>query len=400
MWLRSLTCESDIQGDGVRVTTLAIGKYYAALYASVAVILTFFPVWIQRHGLTASQIGQILAVGHLVKAISIPVSSHLASWFLTQKQLLLLMIALTFAATSTYLAASGFLTVFACYAIVTAFSCNIMPLGESLVLPIIKRNGYEYGLLRRWGSISVVFVSIAAGMVVGAFPIDSVIVMLLACYAVLFASVLRLPLVDSKREPGNSLPFLSVLRIPGFILFLCSAATSQAIHAFFYGYGTIYWLSGGASAQMAGWLWAGGVASEVVVFSFGQRFAANWQPETTIAVACFVGVIRWGLLGSSDGLHTAIMVQLLQGGTLALTQMGVAGYINQRVPIRLVAAATGLYSWCAYAVFMAASAYIAGRYYAELHGGIFMLAAAACCTGATCACVLVGRNRRESARVI
>jgi PPP family 3-phenylpropionic acid transporter len=384
----------------VTVTTFAIGRYYAALYASVAVILTFFPLWIQRNGLTASQTGQVLAVGYLVKAVSIPVSSHLASHFCTQRQLLLFMIALTFAATSTYLAASGFLAVFVCYVVVTAFSCNIMPLGESLVLPIIRQHGYQYGLLRRWGSISVVFVSIAAGMVVGAFPIGCVIVMLLACYALLFVSVLPLPFVDAKHKAGNSFPLLSVLRIPGFALFLLSAATSQAIHAFFYGYGTIYWLNGGATPQMAGWLWAGGVASEVVVFSFGQHFTADWPPEKTIAVACFVGVLRWSLLASSDGIEMAILVQVLQGGTLAFTQMGVAGYVNQRVPVHLVAAATGLYSWCAYGVFMAASAYIAGRYYADLHGGIFMLAAVACCSSAACACVLVVRNCQESARVI
>jgi PPP family 3-phenylpropionic acid transporter len=392
--------DPDAGEQGLKVTAVVIANYYAALYASVAVILTFFPLWIQRRGLTAPQIGTILAIGHLVKAVSIPLSSHVASRLGGEKRFALFMIALTLAATSTYLWTFDFTRVFAAYVVVTAFSCNIMPLGESLVLPIIKRRGYDYGSLRRWGSISVIFVSIAAGAAVDLFPIDSVICMLLLSYAVLFVSVLPLPVVPASHGQQTTAPLLSVLRTPGFILFLCSAATSQAAHGFFYGYATIYWLSGGISGQTAGLLWAGGVASEVVVFSYGRRFAARWPPEKTIAIACLIGVARWSLLASSGGIGTAIMVQALQGGTLALTQMGVANYLNQHVPGRLIAAATGLYSWCAYSVFMAVSVYVAGRFYNELHGGIFALAAAACCCAAVCAYALIGQNRLESRHVV
>lgn len=385
---------------GLKFTPLVIGNYYAALYASIAVILTFFPLWIQRRGLTAPQIGTILAIGHLVKAISIPLSSHVASRLGGgDKRFALFMIALTLASTSSYLLTSDFATVFAAYVVVTAFSCNIMPLGELLVLPIIKQRGYDYGSLRRWGSISVIFISIAAGAVVDLYPIDSVICMLLLSYAILFLSVLPLPVVPARRSAQNATPLLSVLRTPGFILFLASAATSQAAHGFFYGYATIYWLSGGISAQTAGLLWAGGVASEVIVFSYGRRFAAKWPPEKTIAIACLVGVFRWSLLAGSGGIGTAIVVQALQGGTLALTQMGVANYINQHVSAELVAAATGLYSWCAYSVFMAVSVYVAGRFYNELHGGIFALAAAACGCAAICAYALIGQIRLESRHV-
>jgi PPP family 3-phenylpropionic acid transporter len=212
-----------------------------------------------------------------------------------------------------------------------------------------------------------------------------VVSLLVAAYLVLLLAALALPSAATQHEERPSAPLTEVLRQGNYLLLLGSAAMCQAAHGFFYSFGTFYWLEGGLSTSEIGWLWAGGVVSEVVIFSLAHRLAGIASPVMVIGLGCLTGIVRWSLLSASDGLAMAVAVQILQGGTLAFTHIGAARYLAAATPAKLSSSATGLYSACGYGLFMGVGVFAGGYLFNRIGGGIFLIAAGVCAFGLLCA---------------
>jgi hypothetical protein len=80
-----------------------------------------------------------------------------------------------------------------------------------------------------------------------------------------------------------------------------------------------------------GVFWGIGVAAEIVAFAFGSRITARLAPGAIIGLGCIAGVLRWGRFGLSAQLMPTLFVQVLQGATLGMTQVGVAAYLRRHI---------------------------------------------------------------------
>jgi len=383
-----------VAADAKRQATLAISIYYAALYAPVAIILTFFPLWMRGRGLTAENIGLIVGLGTVLRIVTNPVVAHIADRSGRRKPVLIALIAGAALGASLYYPVYGFLPLLAVYILTNAFSSSIMPLGESVVVISIKRYGIDYGLARRWGSVTVILLSIALGAVVERSGSNIVVSLLVVAYAALLVAALALPSATTQHEERPSAPLAAVLKQGNYVLLLGSAAMCQAAHGFFYSFGTFYWLDGGLSTTEIGWLWAGGVVSEVVIFSLARQLAGIASPIMIIGLGCLTGIVRWGLLSASHDLAMAVVVQILQGGTLAFTHIGAARYLAAAMPSTLSSSATGLYSACGYGLFMGIGVFAGGYLLNRIGGGIFLIAACVCAFGLLCAAGLGWWHKR------
>lgn len=373
---------------------LRINFYYAALYSPLAVILTFFPYWLKSRGLDESQIGIVMAAGLLVRVVVAPAIADRADRAGTRKKILVFLVGGTALATGAYFPVSTFTAILLAHLLVSVFSSSIMPLGESVVLPAIKRHGLDYGKARRWGSIAVIALSILLGSLVERDGSRAIIVILTASYLGLLFAAAGLPEVPSARSAlAEPKPFMGLFRFRGYVLLLASAAVAQAAHAVANSYASLYWLAGGLSPQWVGWLWALGIASEIVVFSLSTRVAAAWRPATFLWLGCAAGIVRWTILSTDAGLAAAVVVQSLQGATLAILQIGVARFISNAIPHDYVARATGLYFTFAYGLLMSAFIFTGGLFYEMIGGGVFLIAATASAFAFVNALLLAARTR-------
>lgn len=376
---------------------LVVDVYYAALYAPIAVSLTFLPVWMRGLGLSEHDIGIVGAIGIALRVLASPIASHAADRLGRRKPLLLALVAGAGIASGFYLAVETFLGVLLVYAATGIFASCIVPIGESIAVPSIRRLGLDYGTARRWGSISVVLMSVVLGGAVDGSGADIVPWFLVASYALLLPAALALPETagpDDGRQPQA--PLVDILRHPPFVLLLGSAALVQGSHAVFYFYGSFLWLDGGLSATAVGWLWALGVGCEVAAFSASRRLGERFGTAGLIGLGAAAGLLRWTLLALDDGLAAAIAVQVLQGGSLALTQAGAARFIATRVPAELISSATGVYFAFGYGIFSAAGAYAGGLVFVRAGSLAFLLAAAACALALACA-LRLPRGARQAA---
>ena len=166
------------------------------------------------------------------------------------------------------------------------------------------------------------------------------------------------------------------------LLFICAAALIQSSHGVYYWFGTLNWKAAGYSEDVIGWLWAEGVAAEIVLFAFGAKLIGRLGPAKLIALGGLAGALRWSVTGISDALPVLVAVQLLHAFTFGATHLGAIYFIARRVPQALSASAQGLYSAIVMGLALGLSALVSGKLYGLYGGGAYpamaVLAAAGC----------------------
>ena len=369
--------------------------YYVTLYAPIAVLISFFPLWLRSQGLTEADVGLCLSLGSVLAIVANPIVGTIADKTGRRERLLIVLGSAAALMSLLNFLAEGFTIVLVVYLSVRFFSSGLIPLSESIVLANMKRLDLDFGRIRSWGSSAVVALSPVLGILVDRTGPTAIIAVLFIAYAAQALAACALPVhrEERARQPAPSAPMTKVLRVPGFGLLLGSAAISQACHGVFYTYSTFYWLAAGHSAMAIGLLWALGVTAEIMVFKFSHLVTRRFS-WILIVAACGGGVLRWGLLGLSGELPMAILVQLLQGATLGLTQVGVAAYMSASMPPRILSTGTGVYTACT-GLLAAVFIYGGGLLYPGFGGHLFLVSAALCAVALIPATILAVHSRRR-----
>lgn len=362
----------------MRYPRASLTLYYAALYSHVAVLLTFFPLWMRGVGLSEAQIGFIIATATLVRGGANLVIGHYADVSGKRKMLLQGCTLAALACCGIFAITHSYSGVFAGYVLMSAAAAALIPLSESIILPRLKELRFDFGVLRSFGSTSVVVIALLLGWVVDQHGVGVVLAALAVSFAAQSIVGVGLPGRSMQLHTKMKVPLSAVLQVPGFLWFLVSASFSHAAHGFFYTFSTFYWIDAGLSASAIGQLWAIGVISEIAVFALSHRILPRMRAPMLIVLACCAGMARWGLLAASNDAFTAVVVQVMQGLTLGLTQVGVAKFMQDHVPSSVLSTGTGLFAACSNGFVRAPFILAGGLIYASHPGGVFALAAAIC----------------------
>lgn len=366
--------------------------FYIALYAQIAIGITFLPLWLKAQGLSEATIGTCMAAAAIVAVVLNPLVGTFADRTRRNKAILFGLVVCAAGATFALTAISGAVLVVIVYLIYRAFSSPLIPLAESILIANLKAYRLDFGQVRAWGSASVVATTLLCGFLVDWFDTRAVIWLLLGVLmAQVFASS-GLPSRAGDARPAITFAaILRALRSRSFLMLLGSAAISQACHGVFYAYSTFRWLEAGHSTSAIGIFWSIGVGMEIVAFVLGRRITARLSPGNIILIACIAGILRWGIFGLSANLVPTLIVQLLQGATLGLTQVGVASYMRQRVAPEFLSSASGVYS-ASVGLITALAILVSARLFPISSGYVFLFTALLCAFGTVAAAMMTDQN--------
>ena len=144
---------------------LAPKAIYFLLYAASASLFPFLVLYYSGVGLSASQIGVLLAIGPLITLIAAPVWGGIADYTRRHKLVILVAVAgaMSMAAvisqTDTFWVLVPFVLVYAW------FSAPIFPLVDSAVLALLGSRHEEYGKQRMWGAVGWGLSGLLAGII-------------------------------------------------------------------------------------------------------------------------------------------------------------------------------------------------------------------------------------------
>lgn len=371
-----------------RPATVRLGLSYAAFFAVIGVQQPFWPLWLAAQGLSATDIGVVLAVSLGIKVVSTPAVAHLADRSGERKRLTVLLAVLAIAAYALFLAIEGFWPILLVSLVFFALWPPIVSLTESMTMLASRQGRADYGRARLWGSLSFILTAALVGRALTLWPPASIYWM---AAAALLASLLTCLLApDLRAEPSRSprLPLLDVLRNRRFILFLTACGLIQGSHAVYYGFAALHWQAAGYSSAVIGALWAEGVLAEVVLFAFGARVLRRLSPLSLAAVAGVACVVRWLGTGLTDALPALIVLQALHAFSFGAAHLAAMHHIGETIAPALSATAQSLYSGLVWGLYLSAMMLAAGVLYDALGSRAFLPMAAAGAAGSVLALFL------------
>lgn len=309
--------------------------FYILLYAMTGANLPFIPVWLKAQGLTGGQIGTILALPLLLRAVTGPLSGVWSDRF-TLYRTPLLWLAILAAVFYALMALGNLYGPWRFIAYLVLFTCGytcstgISPLLDSMTLQLSRSHNYLYALPRSVGSAAFVVASVAMGYVLLVAPDDVILAwVVLACAVMAAAGRFILPAEPRQdvrhlsREENASgwLRLRQMMKAPGLMWLILAVAFLQASHSFYYAFSNILWKAQGLSTSTCAWLWGLGVAAEIVFLMWGERLRRRVGPWRMLLLAGVLAAVRWGIMIMAPPLWALILLQLLHIFSFAAVYM-------------------------------------------------------------------------------
>jgi PPP family 3-phenylpropionic acid transporter len=369
--------------DGAIAIRLAL--FYGAVFASVGVHLPYWPVWLEAQGLSATEIGILLAASFWPRIVTNLVLPLQADRLGERRRPMVLLAAVTFAALVLFGLADGFWIFLALSVIVGASWASILPLGEALVLRQTRERRIDYGRVRLWGSIAFILAAVGGGLWLERTGPALVLGMLLGTLALTLVACALLPeapAAERAREP----PSLGrLVRVPGFLSFTAAAGLIQVSHAAYYGFATLHWRAAGHGETLIGWLWAEGVMAEILIFMLAGSILRRLRALQLLALAGALATVRWSMTALGTDLALLVPTQALHAASFGAAHLAAMHHLRDTVPAELQASAQGFYSAIGIALPFSLLTPLAGWTYGAFGGGAFWPMAALALIGAALA---------------
>ena len=172
-------------------TRLAL--YYAAYFAVIGILLPFWPVWLSTKGLTATQIGLVLASAPFVRAFASPLIAQFADQKGLRQPIMMGLTAVAAVAFAAFYFIDGFWAIILVTILFFMFFSASQPLAESLTMHVVRTESANYGRIRLWGSITFIGAAVGGGAILEGRDADFIFYLSLLGLGLLFFVCVALP---------------------------------------------------------------------------------------------------------------------------------------------------------------------------------------------------------------
>ena len=149
-----------------RSNIFAARCYHLVMNGGVGALAAFTGLFMDRRGLSASQIGLVIAMGSIVSLLSAPTIVRLFSESETPLRVLKICILAVIAATLAFSFQSTFLGIAVFHCLRTMFNSNFYTTADMITLKAIAGSDVGYGSVRVWGSIGWAPVVLVTGYLI------------------------------------------------------------------------------------------------------------------------------------------------------------------------------------------------------------------------------------------
>lgn len=313
-------------------------------FSSLAIVVTFLPLYFQKVGLSTNQIGFILAVGPFVSVIGQPFWGIVADRTGSIKRtILLLTISTSLLCLGVFLGKS-FFVIFLSMALFMFFMTSIGPLTESMNVRVTITHGVNYGSIRAWGSIGFSLSAIGIGAILAIIGLSKMVFLyiVLMFFIILYSQrTEEISQATSKMSVKDVQVLLKNGPFLKFMFFVMVVAIPHRLNDSWLG---IYLTQIGASEQMVGAAWMLSAGAETIVFLFFGTKLESYQPRVLLLISTLIYSLRWLLYSLVQSPGMILMFQTFHAFTFAIFFSTSLRYIAKLVPDRMMATGHGLFA--------------------------------------------------------
>jgi len=380
--------------------TVRLGLFYGAIFVGTGASSPYLPVWFAHHGLSGAQIGLILSLPGLARAVTAPLLGVWADSFKLRRTALLIMAA---AVTGLY-ALMALPWGFAWWAVVwfaaSSMYTTLSPLADVIVLARARRDGFNYGWPRGIGSAAFIVGNIGMGAILARGSPELVLVWMVAAVAATAAAARLLLPPDPVHEAGHVAAardrlagLADLLKDADFMTAVVAAGLIQSAHAFYYGFSTLTWKQQGIAELQTGFLWAVGVGAEIVFMWFLEPWRRRVGPRNLLFLGGVAAIGRWTALAFSPPLWALFPLQTLHALSYAATFLASLQLVERLSTARNASAAQTLNSALSGGVIAGLATMASGPLYDHVGARGYLLMTAMCVIGVAGSLRLYGVRR-------
>lgn len=354
---------------------------YTSFYIYLGIMTPFWGMWLRSKGLSASEIGILIAIPYILKIFVAPLISQLADKRDEYWRPLVICVASSLIFTMCYFWVSGFWSIFIVTVLVNLTLPAVVPLLETITVRQAVRHSLDYGRIRSFGSASFIVAAIVVGWFLKSQDVDFVLWYVIGSIAFLLITSLLMPRGNKKRTSSKidqNSPIKELLSNGDFVWFLIVVGLLQVSHGVYYSMGSVYWKEMGLGEDIIGLLWAIGVVAEILFFVFCGKWVRKYPITVTFAVIGLFGTLRWAVLAMTLSLPILFTVQILHGLTFGASHLVAIQYISKTVKADYAGTAQSLYSSLPLGLGMGLSTYIGGIIYESGEGDAYFAMAFLC----------------------
>lgn len=318
-----------------------------SFYMTMAIIVSYFPLYFQSIGYSTIQIGLLYSIGPLIGIVSNLFWGIISDKLRTVKKVLICILAgqLIMAFVVFHTGHFGLLMFF--MAIFFFFQSPTSSLNDSLTLLSISGTNKSYASFRIWGSIGFAVASLVFGMLLK--QQGSSLTAILSLSTISISLLLSFMLTDARSHSHKKLEFAGLVQIVAsrrLLLFLLTITIVSVAHRFNDGFLALFLKQLGADQSIVGWSWMVSAASEVPIFFLLSKYGHRYKELPLLAVCGIVYAVRFLLMSQVDNPLWVIAIQAMHSISFGIFFFTVIRYIQRSVPDEYRSTGQAIFAVC------------------------------------------------------
>lgn len=290
--------------------------FYFWYFAFLGAYAPFWPLYLESVGLSASQIGILLALVPVTRMVG----PAFWGWLADRRGARVPIVRATTVATLVLFcgvfAGSAFAWLFAVMLAMNLFWSGSLPLVEATTMAHLGARAHGYGRIRAWGSVGFVLVVAVGGFVLDAAGVRSLPWLIAGLLLVHAVTAYLLPEAHSSARHDDDPGVGAIVRRPEVLALLLGCFLMSVAHGPYHTFYSIWLVGHGYSKADVGLLWGLGVVCEIAVFVGWSRLIGRLGARALLLFAYAAASLRFLLIGwVPDSVAVIIAMQVLHAAT-------------------------------------------------------------------------------------
>lgn len=300
--------------------------------AANTIVISFLPVFLTYRGLSAGEVGWVLAVGPLASIIAQPFWGYMSDKYKTIRRMLILCAFGLIVSSSIFFNVTALTLIMVFAFVFFFFTTPIGGLSDSLAQQKSEELGLNFGSIRTWGSIGFAASALVVGQILNGRIQYTLWPFLVLGLLVLFFSfkVNDVKVTSVPIALKDAFTLLKNKRFIMFLIFLMFITISHRTNDSFiaiYLQDTLH-----ASESVIGMAWFVGLGSEALVMALSKFWYKKFSPLTFLIIAGAIYAARWFSYSFVTEAWIIVILQVLNGVTFALFYLASFDLTSELVP--------------------------------------------------------------------
>lgn len=312
----------------------AMRSFSFVFFMTMALTVSFFPLYFSSKGYSNLQIGVIYSIGPFIGIAANLFWGFASDKLQTIRKVLLVILSGQLLTTIVLSQIDALAWLYVAMTVYNFFHTPLTGLNDSLTLLSIRGSRRSYASFRVWGSLGFAFSSVVFGTVLHGVGIGHTLHFTIGTIALslVLAFLLKERNGGKSAAPVRMSGFFRIVRQPSLLLFLALIFTMSFAHRTNDGFLALTLRELGASDTTIGLAWMASALSEVPAFYWLSKNGHRYKELPLLMIASLFYAIRFFLVSIVTDPLWFIPLQLMHSVTFGIFLVTALRYIQQLIP--------------------------------------------------------------------